>query len=221
MSTIGWLLILAAVFLIRGAAKGRAMELKDDIPDAFLALLRGDTDALGEVLSRSGDGLTPEQANLEGYKEAGSGVGGIISDVASSYSISAAAIKRGKAAKGYKWTATGPTYYDCSGLMWRACQDTGAYKGPRFTTFNVGSLSAFTKVSNPAVNDLVVWPTHHMGVVTGPDQFYSARSVRSGIGYSPIGTFRKGDKPIYLRAIKKDPSLTNRQKTKNDQTNGI
>lgn len=196
MSTLGWALILVAVFIIRASAKGRALQLKDDIPDAFLALVTGDTDALGEVLSRTGDGLTAEQADLTGAAVA-QGLD-VAADIANKFSISAAAIKRGKAAKGYRWTATGPDYYDCSGLMWRACQDTGAYKGPRFTTSTIGALKTFVKVSDPQVNDLVVWPTHHMGVVTGPDQFYSARSVRSGIGYSPIHNFRKST-PIYYR----------------------
>lgn len=200
MSTLGWALILAAIFVIRAAAKGRALQLKDDVPDAFLALITGDTDALGEVLSRSGDGLDAEQADLSAYRDAGEGVGKIATDVANSFSISAAAVKRGKAAKGYRWTATGPDYYDCSGLIWRACQDTGAYSGPRFVTANVGKLKAFGKVDTPSINDLVVWPGRHMGVVTGNDQYYSARSVRSGIGYSSISSF-KGE-PTYLRPVK-------------------
>jgi cell wall-associated NlpC family hydrolase len=200
MSTIGWVLIIAAIFVIRAAAKGRALNLKDDISDGFLALVTVDPDALGEVLSRSGDGLTADQADLTAYRDAGIAVAETATGIASSFSISSAAIKRGKAAKGYKWTRTGPDYYDCSGLMWRACQDVGAYNGPRFVTANVASLKAFKRVTEPAVNDLVVWIGHHMGVVTGPDQFYSARSIKSGIGYAAIKGFRK-DAPIYLRAV--------------------
>jgi cell wall-associated NlpC family hydrolase len=202
VSTIAWLLILAGVLIMRSAIKGRAAYLPTDISDAFLALIQGDSEELSSVLARSGDGLDSEQTDTTAYESGmgdaanpprgiGSGGGGT--------DIGAAAVKRGAAAKGYRWTATGPDYYDCSGLMWRACQDAGVYKGARFTTFNVGSLKAFTRVTDPANDDLVVWPTHHMGVVTGPDTYYSARSVKSGIGYSKISAFSKG-KPIYLRA---------------------
>lgn len=194
MSTIGWLFILIAVFTIRQSFKGRAGELPEDLSDIFLALARGDTDALGEVFTRKGEGL--DFAGDDKYLDPG-----ILSTHVKGQDdagIAAAAIKRGNAAKGYRWTATGPDYYDCSGLMWRACQDVKLYTGARFTTFNAESATKFSRVTTPAKGDLVVWPTHHMGVVTGDDQFYSARSVRSGIGFTTISGFRK-DNPIYLR----------------------
>lgn len=186
MSTLAWLFILAAVILIRAAAKGRALDLPQDMSDTFSALVRGDSDALGEVFSRTGDALTASETDVSKYEAtAVQGMG----DIPATSGIAAAAIKRGTAARGYRWTATGPDYYDCSGLMWRACQDANVYNGPRFTTFTFGGIKGFTKVSKPELGDVVVWPTHHMGVVTGNDQYYSARSVKSGIGYSKISGY--------------------------------
>jgi hypothetical protein len=204
VSTIGYLLILVAVFVISAALNGRVTHLQEDVSDAFLAIVRGDTDQLGEVLTRKGDDISADVADQVPYQNAGASVGDLGSYVGNKLSIAAAALKRGSAAKGYRWTATGPDYYDCSGLMWRACQDVGAYDGPRFTTSTIGALSAFKKVSDPTVNDLVVWPTHHMGVVTGNGQFYSARSVKSGIGYAKIDGFRKGSTPVYYRPASQD-----------------
>jgi peptidoglycan DL-endopeptidase CwlO len=122
-------------------------------------------------------------------------------------SLSIAAVMLGHKAKGYRWAATGPDYYDCSGLIWRATQLIG-YKGARFTTATLPGLKQFRRLQDREVNvdDIVHWPaghggvTGHMGVVTGGDMFYSARSVRSGIGEAKISTFRKA-KPRYYRYI--------------------
>lgn len=204
MSTIGWLFIFCGALLIRQVARGRVMNLTEDLGDAFIAFVSGDTQALGVVLSRTGDSTTPSP---EGVSAATVESG----DVSPTAGIANAAVTRGKKAKGYRWANTGPDYYDCSGLMWRACQDIG-YKGSRFSTSDMRSRSIFKVVAGPGTtggagfNDLVLWPagsggvTGHTGVITGTDQFYSARSVRSGIGYAKISTFRKTT-PIYLRYV--------------------
>lgn len=204
MSTVGYLFILISLVIIRQVTKGRVMNLGEDISDVFLSLVSGDTDALGEVLTRTGDSAEASQA----YFAAGQGVAGALNSAGEAVGgLVSAAVKRGKAAKGYRWTATGPDYYDCSGLMWRACQDLG-YKGSRFTTSSVASRPGFTRVAGPNVEgpglkqarigDIVLWPGHHMGVMTDSNQFYSARSAKSGIGYAAIKGFRK-EAPVYLR----------------------
>lgn len=205
MKTLGYLFILMAIFVGQAVARGRSDKITTDLSDGFLALIRGDTDALGEVLSRTGEGLTASQADLDKY-EARTGMGDAPSagmGSSSPGSIGKAAMARGDKAKGYRWTATGPDYYDCSGLMWRACQDAGVFTGPRFTTATVGGLKAFERVTAPQIDDLVVWvplyKTGHMGVVVGDDKFYSARSRASGIGTSTISTWKGGVKPFYLR----------------------
>lgn len=195
MNTLGYLFILIAILLIRQVFKGRVTYLGKDLADTFTAVTSGDTDALSEILTRTGDSNIANQATIVGHD----------SPVPTNPNggLAAAAIRRGQVAKGYRWAATGPDYYDCSGLMWRACQDMG-YKGPRFSTETVRSGKGFTVVDKGTVNDMVLWPagsggvTGHMGVITGDNKFYSARSVKSGIGYADISTFRKAA-PIYVR----------------------
>lgn len=197
MSTLGWLLILVAILIGRQVMAGRVLNLKQDIGDAFLAIARGDTSSLTEVFSRTGEGLTASQGGDTG------GSTGTLTKVPANHSIVEAAVQLGSKAKGYRWSATGPDYYDCSGLMWRACQRVG-YTGPRFTTADVLRQKGMSKVTDGQVGDMVLWPvgsgglTGHIGVMTAADEFYSARSVASGIGFSKISTFRKVP-PVYVR----------------------
>lgn len=210
MTTIAWILILGGAILIQRVSKGRALNIPEDMSDAFIALISGDTDGLSGVLARTGDSDKPSEI----VNAANGAVAGVEASIAS-HSLAARARARGEAAKGYRWAATGPDYYDCSGLIWRACQDIG-YTGARFTTADIRLRSAFKRVDAPGtsgpgfnaatVNDIVLWPagsggvTGHMGVITGPDKFYSARSPRSGIKDGTISGFRK-TRPIYLRYV--------------------
>lgn len=206
MSTLAWLMGLVAILIVRQVSKGRVMNIGEDLSDSFLAIISGNTAGLSEVLSRKGDSATPS-TSIDAPTTDGT------TTVVGSGGFAAIAIGLGTAAKGYKFGATGPDYYDCSGLMSATAKHLG-YKGARFTTFTIGTNKAFTKISPPAstpaggsgpggsfsagVNDLVVWPTHHMGVITGPNKFYSARNPTSGIGESSISGFRS-DSPVYYR----------------------
>lgn len=210
MNTVGWVFILVGILLVRQVFKGRVMNLGEDLTDAFIALVSGNTNELTAVLARSGEAAhgTVVTGTSLGEGEFAPHIAGASGTNAT---ILQSAMALGKAAKGYRFTATGPDYYDCSGLVWRAVQKAG-FKGGRFTTFNIGSLKSFRRVSNTgdsAANDhasgvmpgdIVVWPTHHMGVVTSPGRFYSARSVRSGISEANIAGFRK-EAPIYYRYV--------------------
>lgn len=205
MSTLAWLMGLVAILIARQVSKGRVMNIGEDLSDSFLAIISGNTAGLTAVLARTGDSATPN-TSLD-TPTAGTttavGAGG----------FAAIAIALGTAATGYRFGATGPDYYDCSGLMVATAKKLG-YTGGRFTTFTIGTNKAFMKISPPAstdaggsgpggnysagVNDLVVWPTHHMGVITGPNKFYSARNPTSGIGETTISGFRS-DAPVYYR----------------------
>lgn len=216
MNTLGWLFILAGVLIARQVQKGRVMDIATDLGDAFIAVASGDSDGLAEVLARKGEAATPTAADeavaalTEGMTDAmgitaGSLAEGIGQAADQISGIAVAAIILGSKAKGYRWASVGPDYYDCSGLMWRACQSVG-FKGGRFSTAGFSKLKDFKKIPNGTVNDIVLWPpgsggiTGHMGVVTGPDRFYSARSVKSGIGESRIAGFRKVA-PQYYRYV--------------------
>lgn len=219
MNTLGWLFIFAGILIARQVSKGRVKNIGEDLSDAFIAFASGDTDALGEVVSRKGETAEPTAADLAIYKltagvtEAmgtsasaigsgiGSGLDGLESKLNSSLLL--AAVTLGEKAKGYRWAATGPDYYDCSGLMWRAAQAVG-YKGARFTTADISTRKGFTFVTAPTIGDIILWKageggiTGHMGVVSGAGKFYSARSVKSGIGEASISGYRKAQ-PRYLR----------------------
>lgn len=211
MSTLGWILILAGAILTRQVVKGRASNIGTDLSDAFLAITRGDSAGLTAVFARTGtdnqpvEGEAPDSptGTLE-YKGKGNPANAATdSTPPANVIILREAVNLGEAAKGYRLTATGPDYYDCSGLVWRACQKAG-FKGVRFTTYTIRASKSFTRLmgahSGITLGDIVLWPNHHMGVVSGPDRFYSARSVKSGIGESQISTFEPSfGSPIYLR----------------------
>lgn len=215
MSTLGYLLVLGALFLVREVLKGRVSNITGDLSDASLALIQGDTAALSEVLSRTGTDNTADQGTIDlgtgtltnagkGNPANGAPAGTPVNNV----SLLRIAVQLGQAAKGYKLGAVGPDYYDCSGLVYTALKQIG-YKGSRFVTGDVLSNKWFTRIdaSNVQYGDIVVWPAHHMGIVSGTDQFYSARSVKSGIGQSPISTFGSNNHwanptPTYIRFTK-------------------
>lgn len=213
MSTLAWIFILGGFILARQVSKGRIQNLGEDLSDSFLAIVSGDTSKLTEVFGRTGNGLIPAGGDdpvgtLEYYGHGNPANAADATTPTNNATILREAVNLGEAAKGYRFTATGPDYYDCSGLVWRACQKAG-YSGSRFTTFTLRSNKKFKQLGDPSLGvsqvtlgDIVLWPTHHMGVVSGQDKFYSARSVKSGIGTSQISTFEPGfGKPIYMRYI--------------------
>src|ERR1044071_2419057 len=126
MNTIGWLLILSALVLIRQVSKGRVMNLGEDLSDIFIAVASNDQATLKEVLARDGDGTKATQAFdplAEGVANAVGGVSqGLLDTVGSTTgqfqshleglqrelnsNIALWAIKLGSAAKGYRFGAT-------------------------------------------------------------------------------------------------------------------
>ena len=76
MNTLGWVLILSAILLARSVMRGRVMNIGEDLSDAFLAIVRGDTTELTKVLARTGDGFVPEAG------VAGESVGGAAGNAA-------------------------------------------------------------------------------------------------------------------------------------------
>lgn len=194
MNTIAWLCVLIGAVILQRVSVGRTDSMNDDLKDLATGAITGDYDAVSKVWARrtvAGKGL---------------GVGGSIgAGYAGSSELLSEARKLGSSASGYRIGATGPDYYDCSGLVWRALRNQGIYTGSRFTTQTFpGIASQFaTEVASPTVGDIVVWPKGngpygHMGIVSGPDSFYSARSRRSGIGEGSISGFPGGN-PRYFR----------------------
>jgi cell wall-associated NlpC family hydrolase len=203
VSTIAWLFILVGFLVARFVFKGRVMNIGQDLSDTFQAIISGNSDSLAEVLARTGDSVTPDQATFD------LGTGSLtqvrVGNVTNGKILAAAHALAAKA-KGYRFGAAGPTYYDCSGLVYRAVQTVG-YTGPRFFTSTVKAMPGFhtldTTKDAPQVDDIVLWVGHHMGIVSGGDTFFSARSVKSGIKDAAISTFGSSNgwstPPVYLR----------------------
>jgi len=103
----------------------------------------------------------------------------------------ATARQLGGAGNVYVLGATGPNSFDCSGLIYRTLVNLGLYNGRRFSTRDFIALSSHivSPVSSPAVGDIVLWESHHIGIVTGPDTFYSAYSPARGILDTDISRF--------------------------------
>lgn len=198
MSPVGFILVIGAVFALRSVAVGRTTDIPSDAKDIVLAFAHADMGSVGEVLSRRGE---PQTVG------AGSDVVAVDAPAPTSPNASALVnecIRLGSAAKGYVWGATGPDGYDCSGLVWRAMRNLGMFKGVRFTTATFTAqahLSGWKSVTTPAPGDVVLWQGRHMGVVTGPNRMYSAKSPDRGIGYDDISfdTEHFGSAPSYWR----------------------
>jgi cell wall-associated NlpC family hydrolase len=206
MNTIAWVFILASLIIARSVARGRALNLPEDLSDAFSALVRGNYDDLSAALGRTGDSKDVAFGDAVAQALSGPAMQRLTeAQRTANTNLAYWAYKLGDAASGYRFGSAGPKYYDCSGLMYRAAQKVG-YKGPRFWTGSVAAMPGMHRlastgmgISQVSTGDLVVWPGHHMGVVVGQNRFYSALNPKDGIQERPIDGFRKGETPIYLR----------------------
>ncbi len=225
MNALGWVLIASGAALLYAFAKGRIIDedgnfvLNETVIELFTGLATGDETKLDSgTIMPGGIGaptVPPEYSAIvaetpgddTGASEPGSEPDAFAPAGSKGRAILAAAKRRGNAARGYRWAATGPSWYDCSGLVWRAIQDVdkGAKGLPRFIvgTMRVGGWrKRFRPVTTPVVGDIVYWgPNVHVGIVAGTDTFYSARNPRSGIGTSKISTFNRAIRPKYLRYV--------------------
>lgn len=86
---------------------------------------------------------------------------------------------RSQIGKPYRWSATGPDAFDCSGLVYWALKSSGYPDVPRFTTATFGGWAksnGFTKITDAsqfAAGDIVV-KAGHMGVCSGPGTMIDA-----------------------------------------------
>jgi hypothetical protein len=186
VKTIAWLFIVIGGILIRQVAVGRAEQTPQDVRDMFFGLITGNWDEVKEAFDRTG--TTVQESVEDSGQRIGEGIGtatgGVLSSTADGLGLIKEMRRLGDSAKGYRWGATGPTYYDCSGLVWRALKNLKIYNGARFTTLTwpFAAIKFCTKIDSPEVGAVVVWQRAagqgHMGVVTGPNTFYAAQSSK-------------------------------------------
>ncbi|GIH29369.1 hypothetical protein Aph01nite_76790 [Acrocarpospora phusangensis] len=189
MNTIAWLLVLLGALLIRGVTKGRVTELPGDLRDMLIAGLSGDLEALKEAAGREGDGLEAPTVDVT----ATAPTGGKAFAAGKGAALLATARQLGDG-KPYVWAGTFANGRggDCSGLVWRAGKNSGLWTVARFTTFTFPrAMKKYVKVvTTPQVGDIAVWQRGgikgHMGIVSGPNRFYSALSKTNGIREAPI-----------------------------------
>lgn len=194
-AAFGFLILFVGAFLIRQVAVGRALETPDDARDLLTSLFSGDYKGAKQIAAQRG-------TNVEGTATVpDSAVSGSLGSSNSPGAMALAeARKLGSAAKGYRYAGTGPDYYDCSGLVWRALKNLNIWNGPRFSsaTWVFIAPGIADKVMSPEVGDIVVWPGEHIGIVSGPGEAYSALSTKYGIRDYPIKQTRSGT-PEYWR----------------------
>lgn len=206
MDTLAILFVGAGALLLRQVFVGRVSETAGDIRDFANAVLQGDMSTAQEVFSRRGSNVSVDTSS-----------GGTVATTTGDVSTDALVnemVKLGTAAKGYSQAnRTGPDYYDCSGLVWKALSNLGIYDGSPFWTgsFETVAKTFATRVDTPTAGDIVVWPYHHMGVMTSATQMYAARSshLSPQIGYDPVSAISsKYGSPHYWRIVGASPDYS-------------
>ncbi len=97
----------------------------------------------------------------------------------------AAQVARAQVGKAYRFGATGPNAFDCSGLIFYAFKQSGV-NVPRLTSD--GYYAKYPKVSRSDLQpgDLVVSPGH-IGIYIGNGQIVHASTPRGGVKIAPVG----------------------------------
>lgn len=156
--------------------------------------LRGETplDSLREVLTGK-PGPIPEGKPVT-VSEFGGGTFEDAAPAASGTAGKAAQIATQQVGKPYRWGATGPGAFDCSGLIVYAYRQAGANM-PRYWSGAFLTSSMFRKISrgDVAAGD-VCWKPGHVALATGNNSIVEA--PRTGI---PVRTRELTGFTVYLR----------------------
>lgn len=93
----------------------------------------------------------------------------------------------------YRWGATGPYAYDCSGLMLAAYRSVGK-RIPR-TTY--AQLHYMPYHRNLHKGDLVFRGSHHVGMYVGNGRVIHAPHAGARVRYAPLRYFRSGHRSAW------------------------
>lgn len=99
----------------------------------------------------------------------------------------------------YVWGATGPTTFDCSGLVMYALQKDFGISYPHFSGSQYARTQHISK-SDAKMGDLVFWgPGHHVGVYAGGNKYFSAQSPSQGIHMNTLNSVVGEGSPMFGR----------------------
>lgn len=101
----------------------------------------------------------------------------------------------------YKWGATGPGEFDCSGLVYYVFKMTGTYSGARNTASGYSKIATPIKKEDAQPGDVVFFTnatgTHHIGIYIGNGQMIHAPMTGDVVKISSVD--RKNDTVTYGR----------------------
>ncbi|HEY2195338.1 MAG TPA: C40 family peptidase [Actinomycetospora sp.] len=111
----------------------------------------------------------------------------------------------GESGKPYVWGATGPSSFDCSGLMLRAFQSAGVVL-PRVARDQYGA-GAHVPVAQAQPGDLLFWAydssdpdsIHHVALYLGGGKIMEAQQTGVPLGVRPVSFTEKGIVPLATR----------------------
>ena len=91
--------------------------------------------------------------------------------------------------KRYVWGATGPSTFDCSGLVVYARRQAGI-ETPRWASYMMAAKAKPVARKNMRPGDLVFFytPVSHVGIYVGNNKFVHAQSAKTGVLVSSLSS---------------------------------
>lgn len=101
----------------------------------------------------------------------------------------------------YVWGSTGPSTFDCSGLVMYALNKAFGIDYPHYSGSQYSASQHISK-SKAKSGDLVFWGkggSEHVGVYAGGNNYYSAQSPSQGIGMNTLDSVVGYGSPLFAR----------------------
>lgn len=101
----------------------------------------------------------------------------------------------------YVWGSTGPSTFDCSGLVMYALKHAYGIDFPHFSGAQYAQTQHISK-SNARMGDLVFWGpggSEHVGVYAGGNKYFSAQSPSQGIHMNTLASVVGKGAPLFGR----------------------
>lgn len=116
----------------------------------------------------------------------------------------------------YVWGATGPSAFDCSGLVMYALKKAFGIDYPHYSGSQY-AVSQHIPKSKAKSGDLVFWGkggSEHVGVYAGGNNFYSAQSPSQGIGMNTLDSVVGYGSPLFARVRGLSDKISSKKKAK-------